>query len=125
MLSTHILAEVTQVCDGVVIINEGRLMASGSLTELTASMSRNDGVVVRLRRGGKEAAEAFASIPGVETASVTGTEEVRVEWPRGRDFRDRVVGLTVDKGFGLVEMRPAGMNIEDLYLKVVAGGLEQ
>ncbi len=125
MLSTHILAEVTQVCDGVVIINEGRLMAAGSLSELTASLSRNDGVVVKLRRGGKEAAEAFASIPGVESAAVSGSEEVRVEWPRGRDFRDQVVGLTVNKGFGLVEMRPAGMNIEDLYLKVVTGGLEQ
>ncbi len=38
ILSTHILAEVTQTCDGVVIINEGRLMASGSLEELTASV---------------------------------------------------------------------------------------
>ena len=34
LLSTHILPEVTQVCDGVIIINEGRLMASGSLADL-------------------------------------------------------------------------------------------
>ena len=43
ILSTHILAEVTQTCDGVVIINEGRLMASGSLEELTASFRKKDG----------------------------------------------------------------------------------
>jgi ABC-2 type transport system ATP-binding protein len=125
MLSTHILAEVTQVCDGAVIINEGRLMAAGSLTDLTATSSRNDGVVVRLRRGGKEAAQAYASIAGVLSATVAGAEEVRVEWPRGRDFRDQVVGLTVDRGFGLVEMRSAGMNIEDLYLEAITGGIVQ
>jgi ABC-2 type transport system ATP-binding protein len=41
MLSTHILAEVTQTCDGVVIINEGQLKASGSLEELRASLEDN------------------------------------------------------------------------------------
>ena len=65
MLSTHILAEVTQTCDGVVIINEGRLMASGSLEDLTASYSRTDGVFLRLRDGGEEAAALFRGLPGV------------------------------------------------------------
>ncbi len=125
MLSTHILAEVTQVCDGVVIINRGRLMASGSLEELTASVNKKDGVIVKVRRGGREAAEALAGIPGVDAASSIGPDEIRVEWPQGRDLRDQVVGLVVAKELGLVEMRPAGMNIEDLYLKVISGGLEQ
>lgn len=51
LLSTHILAEVTQTCDGVVIINEGVLMASGLLEDLTASFREKEGVVVRLRKG--------------------------------------------------------------------------
>ncbi|MBE0711740.1 MAG: ABC transporter ATP-binding protein, partial [Candidatus Aminicenantes bacterium] len=56
LLSTHILPEVTQVCDGVVIINQGRLMASGSLEDLAASFERNDGVILKLRRAGAEEA---------------------------------------------------------------------
>lgn len=122
MLSTHILAEVTQTCDGVVIINEGRLMASGSLVDLTASYSRTEGVALRLRAGGEEAAAAFRALPGVSAAS-PADGGVRVEWERGRDLRDEVVRLAVDRGLGLLEMRSLAMDIEDLYLKIVSGGL--
>jgi len=124
MLSTHILAEATQVCDGVVIINDGQLMASGSLEELTASVRQNEGVTVKLRRGGEPAAEAARRIPGVGNVSVDGNE-VRIEWGAGRDLRDEVVRLAVDRSLGLLEMRPLAMNIEDLYLRIVSGGTEQ
>jgi ABC-2 type transport system ATP-binding protein len=128
LLSTHILAEVTQTCDGVVIINEGRLMASGSLADLTASYSRRNGVFLRLRDGGEEAAALFRALPGVASAVVVaegGNDDdgVRVEWERDRDCRDLVVRLAVDKGLGLREMKSLAMNIEDLYLKIVTGGL--
>ncbi|HEX2694773.1 MAG TPA: ABC transporter ATP-binding protein, partial [Acidobacteriota bacterium] len=128
LLSTHILAEVTQTCDGVVIINEGRLMASGSLADLTASYSRMDGVFLRLRDGGEEAAALFRALPGVASAVVVAAasgddDGVRVEWELGRDCRDDVARLVVDKGLGLREMRSLAMDIEDLYLKIVSGGL--
>jgi len=123
LLSTHILPEVTQICDGVVIINQGRLMASGSLADLAASFAKNDGVLVRLRRGGADEAALFRGLPGVEKAAVEG-DEIRVEWGRGRDLRDDVARLVLDKGLGLKEMRSVA-GIEDLYMKIVAGGLEQ
>ena len=122
LLSTHILPEVTQICDGVVIINQGRLMASGSLEDLAVSFAKNDGVLIRLRRTGPEEAALFRSIPGVEKASVEG-DEIRVEWGRGRDLRDDVARLVLDKSLGLKEMRSVA-GIEDLYMKIVAGGLE-
>jgi ABC-2 type transport system ATP-binding protein len=123
LLSTHILPEVTQVCDGVVIINEGRLMASGSLEDLAASFERKDGVILKLRRGGAEEAALLRAIPGVEKVAVEGNE-LRVEWGRGRDLRDDVARLALDKGLGIQEMRSVA-SIEDLYMKVVSGGLEQ
>ncbi len=123
LLSTHILPEVTQVCDGVVIINEGRLMASGSLADLAASYEQTDGIVLRLRRCGAEEAALFRAVPGVVQAAVEGGE-IRVEWGRGRDLRDDVARLALDKGLGLVEMRSVA-GIEDLYMKIVSGGLEQ
>ena len=127
MLSTHILPEVTQVCDGAVIINEGRLMASGSLAELTASLQEKDkkgGVVLKIRRDSREAAKAFLEIPGVESAAAEGSE-IRVEWSPGRDLREEAARLAVEKGFGLLEMKPLAMNIEDLYMKIVSGGRGQ
>ncbi len=123
MLSTHILAEVTQTCDGVVIINEGRLMASGSLEELTASVNRSEGVALRLRHNGRPAADLFRGLPGVQSSEAVG-DEIRVEWARGNDPRDAIARAVVEKSLGLLEMRPLGMNIEDLYLKIVSGGME-
>jgi ABC-2 type transport system ATP-binding protein len=123
LLSTHILPEVTQVCDGVVIIDQGRLMASGSLDELAASFEKGDGVLLRLRRCGAEEAALFRGLPGVDKVSVEG-DELRIEWARGRDLRDDVARLALDNGLGIREMRSVA-GIEDLYMKVVSGGLEQ
>jgi ABC-2 type transport system ATP-binding protein len=125
ILSTHILQEVTQTCDGAVIINEGRLMASGSLEGLTASFKDRDGVVLKLRRGSAEAAAQLKKIPGVERVERAGNE-YRLEWTKGRqDLRDDITRVIVDKDLGLLEMRPAALNIEDLYLKIVSGGSVQ
>jgi len=124
ILSTHILAEVTQTCDGVVIINEGRLMASGSLEELTASFREKDRVILRLRRGHEDAMSALKTIPGVEKVS-RHDGELAVEWNPGKDLRESVSRMAVEKDWGLLEMRTAAMNIEDLYLRVVSGGGEQ
>jgi len=123
ILSTHILAEVTQTCDGVVIINEGRLMASGSLEELTASFREKERVILKLRRGHEDAVSTLKTIPGVEKVS-RHNGELSVEWNPGQDLREAVSRLAVEKEWGLLEMRTAAMNIEDLYLRVVSGGGE-
>lgn len=124
ILSTHILPEVTQTCDGVAIINEGRLMASGSLEELTASFRKNIGVILKLRRGHEEALGALKELPGVVTAT-RHDGELAVEWSPDKDLREAVAKLVVEKGWGLLEMRTESMNIEDLYRRIVSGGIEQ
>jgi ABC-2 type transport system ATP-binding protein len=124
LLSTHILAEVTQICDGVVIINEGNLMASGSLEELTASFKEKEGVIIKLKKGGKDALSLLQKIHGVDKVSRTD-DEFKIEWTKGKDLRDEITKLIVDQELGLSEMRPLAMNIEDLYLKVISGGAEQ
>ena len=121
ILSTHILAEVTQTCDGVVIINEGRLMASGSLEELTASFHKKDGAVVKVRKDIQAAAAEIRKIEGVEKAN-REDGDIKVEWPKGLDLREAISRLVVEKQFGLLELRPMAMNIEDLYLRIVSGG---
>lgn len=124
MLSTHILAEMTQTCDGVVIINEGLLMASGSLEELTASFSQNEGIFLKLKKGGEETSLLLKSIPGVDQVA-REDDGFTLEWARGKDIRDDITKFIVEKGLGLVEMRPLAVNIEDLYLRVISGGVEQ
>ncbi|MFO7865887.1 MAG: ABC transporter ATP-binding protein [Candidatus Aminicenantes bacterium] len=125
ILSTHILAEVTQTCDGVIIINEGRLMRSGSLNELTASFSKGkDGVLLKLRQTGSGVQSLLKNIPGVKNISLQD-DGIKIEWSTGQDLRDRLVHLIAEKNLGLMEMRPLAMNIEDLYLRAVSGGVQQ
>ena len=124
ILSTHILAEVTQTCDGVVIINEGKLMASGSLEELSASLQEKEGIFIRLKEGGKEKVEHFQNIPGVDRVSMRD-DGFRIEWTRGTDIRDHITRYIVERNWGLREMRPLAMDIEELYLRVITGGTEQ
>jgi ABC-2 type transport system ATP-binding protein len=124
ILSTHILAEVTQTCDGVVIINEGKLMASGSLDVLSASYEKKEGTFVKLRKEAVETIPILKNIPGVE--NIRQEEDgLKIEWIKGKDIQDQITKIIVEKEMGLVEMRPLGMNIEDLYLKVISGGMEQ
>ncbi|MGD8536199.1 MAG: ABC transporter ATP-binding protein [Candidatus Aminicenantes bacterium] len=124
LLSTHILAEMTQTCDGAVIINEGNLMASGSLEELTTSFKEKEGVVIKLRQHGKEIASLLGKIPGVAKISQE-VNEFTIEWGKGKDLRDEITKLVVEKELGLIEMRPLAMNVEELYLSAISGGVRQ
>jgi ABC-2 type transport system ATP-binding protein len=120
ILSTHILPEVTQTCDGVVIVSEGRLKASSSLDELSAVFGELDGVILKLRQGHDEAVAQLGRIPGVAKISRQNGEIV-VEWSRTKDLREEVSAAVVQKGWGLLEMRSV-MNLEELYLRIVSGG---
>jgi len=120
MLSTHILPEVTQTCDGVVIINRGQLMASGSLEELTASFRKKDGVVLKLRRAGDEVVAALKKLSGVDGVS-RENGDLKVEWSPEKDLREMVARLAVNQEWGLLEMRALATNIEDVYLRIVGG----
>lgn len=124
MISTHILAEVTQVCDGAVIINEGKLMASGSLDELTASFKKREGVNLRLKNESPEAASLLKSIPGVASVA-SGDNGFTIEWAKDKDLRDEIIKIVAAHNLGIIEMRPLTMSIEDLYLKIISGGTEQ
>lgn len=124
MLSTHILAEVTQVCDGVVIISDGQLKASGSLEELTSSLAERDGVVIRLKRAGEDMIPLLRNIPGVEDVSQQ-EDGIKIEWGTDKDIREVIARYVLDNHLGLIEMKSLGMNIEDLYLKVISGGAVQ
>ena len=99
-------------------------MASDSLEELTASFKEKEGVIIRLRKGEKETSPLLKNIPGVDKVS-RKEDEFTIEWTKGKDLKDQITKLIVDRELGLIEMRPLAMNIEELYLKVISGGVGQ
>ncbi|MGQ9619268.1 MAG: ABC transporter ATP-binding protein [Candidatus Aminicenantia bacterium] len=119
ILSTHILAEVTQVCDGVVIINEGKIVANGYLEELTSSYAEKEGVFLRLRNFGPAEKLYFENIDGV-TSVYEANGGVNVEWKRGLDLAEKIAKTAIEKGMGLIEMRSLIPDIETIYLKAIS-----
>jgi len=124
LLSTHILAEVTQICDGVAILNKGKLVTSGTLKELTSSFKEQERALVKLKITGKAIINLIQGLPGVKKINAS-PDGLLVDWHPGQDPRDDIARLIGENKLGLIEIRPLTMNLEDLYLKAISGGVEQ
>ncbi len=123
ILSTHILAEVTMTCSRVLIINEGRIAADETLEALAARGSRTRQVAVRLARA-KDGVEAeFRAITGV--TSVTRSDgkpgAYIIEIDGDRDPSEEIAARAVGQGWGLVEMRPITLSLEEIFIRIIRG----
>lgn len=124
ILSTHILPEVSMTCDKIVIINNGRIAGEGSPESLMAQL--REGEALRALIGGEaQAVEAvLREIDGVvdithESGPDGNTERVyTITTKPGTDVRDTVARTIVNRGFGLRELRPLDMSLEDIYLRL-------
>jgi ABC-2 type transport system ATP-binding protein len=125
ILSTHILPEVSMVCGGVVIINRGRIVASGPLDRLMDELSPVARVQVQVQGPADlvgASLRALAGVRRVETrGAADGTATFVVETDRARDVRADVVQLVTQQRWGLLELRSLALSLEDLFIRVVAG----
>jgi ABC-2 type transport system ATP-binding protein len=122
VLSTHILPEVSQTCQRVVIINKGRVVAVDTPDNLTARLKGAETMYVQVDAAGADAGQALASIPGVtrvaasEQRGAAGGYEIESE--RGLDVRREIARAVVTRGWGLLELRPMRMSLEEIFLQV-------
>jgi ABC-2 type transport system ATP-binding protein len=125
ILSTHILPEVSMVCDGIIIINHGRIVAQGTESELVQQVFPTARVEVRVARASGDVAEALRAVAGVVTveplASRDGAAGFVVESEHGRDVRGELVRLVTGRGWELQELHQVGMSLEEVFIRVVAG----
>jgi ABC-2 type transport system ATP-binding protein len=125
ILSTHILPEVSMVCNSVVIINKGTIVAQGPIDLLVEQFFPSSRVEVELAKSDPAAREAMRGIPGVvavtEMSSDGGGSRYVVESARARDVRAEIFQLAADKHWSLRELRRVGMTLEEVFMRVVAG----
>jgi ABC-2 type transport system ATP-binding protein len=120
ILSTHILPEATAVCDRVIVINEGAVVAVDTYEQLAARLRNSDKTLVRAARPAANLAARLAAIAGVRHVSAGAAPgELLVESDLGTDVREHVARAVVEAGCGLVELRPLSMTLEDVFLKLV------
>jgi len=124
ILSTHILPEVQAVCDRVVIINDGRVVAVDTPEALMARLKQKEEVRIEVRGPAEEVKSALSGVPGV--LNVTELEArgevcvLSVEAEPDRDVREAAAALVVKRGWGLRELSPVAMSLEDVYIKLTA-----
>ena len=122
VLSTHILPEVSQTCQRVVIINKGRVVAVDTPDNLTARLQGAETMYVHVDAPAEDATAALMAIPGVarvaasDQRGVSGSFEVESE--RGTDIRREIARTIVTRGWGLLELRPMRMSLEEIFLQV-------
>lgn len=118
LFSTHILSEAEQVCDNVVIINQGHIIAQGSPTELRSQLERGGRVLVRLDVAPELALPTMLEVPGVATAEIAMDGIVATPNDARTDPRPEIARAVVNKGWKLMELRPLAVNLEEIFLEL-------
>lgn len=124
VLSTHILAEVQAVCERVIIINKGRIIANERTEDLTKTIE--DGYRYRIKICGpqKEVEAALGAVRGVKKVVSTGEREADsyayvVESDRGVDARKPIFNLCAQKAWPIIGLTPSGTDLESIFIRLV------
>jgi ABC-2 type transport system ATP-binding protein len=122
ILSTHILPEVSQTCQRVVIINRGKVVAVDTPDNLTSRLQGSETMYLQVDAQGADVASVLQRVPGVTRVSVADNKQhvvgYEVDSEAGRDVRRELAGAIVGRGWGLLEMRPMRMSLEEIFLHV-------
>lgn len=123
LLSTHILPEVAMTCERVIIIDYGRIIAEDTAEGLTRRLQGSHETRARIagpRQAVLETLRTISDVDDVREETVTdGIVTVVVRSARGDEARRALAAAVVARGWGLLEVRPLPMTLEDLFVRLV------
>ncbi len=128
ILSSHILSEVSAVCDRVMIINKGRIVATDT-TEGLSGKADNSAQIITVKGNGADICQSLKEWAYIENAVIEsdnkdGTYNIRVEGEKGFDIREIIGKALAEKNIPLLMLRPVALNLEEAFLKVINGEIE-
>jgi len=118
LLSTHILPEAQQICDRVLIINKGSIVAEDTPENLQSRLVGSQRVVLRVRGDSDGLTARIAKIKGVRDVEGKPDGSIEFEFAAGQDIRPQVAKSLIQGGYDLLEMRPIGMSLEEIFLEL-------
>lgn len=125
ILSTHILPEVSMICDRVLIINQGRVIASGTTDELESGLRERHEIMVTLGPPADKASviKLLEEIKDIERIHIAeeknGVLTLSLGTAKGRDVRSEISRLFVSQNIPLLEMRSGHLSLEEIFMKLV------
>lgn len=122
LFSSHILTEVEQVCDRVVIINEGKLVAQGTASELGQQFHPQRQLYIELDGGNDEAyQQLLKQIDMIEKVEPKGRGYV-LYVPSDENIQKPITRTIANSDFTLIEMRQLDVSLEDVFLDIISKG---
>jgi ABC-2 type transport system ATP-binding protein len=118
ILSTHILPEASQTCSRVLIINNGKIVAEDTPARLSARVRGAEHVHLQVAQPAPNAVQELEKIQGVLSAQAVSDGVYEIETNLGSDRRADIAVLAVQRGWGLLELRPVSLSLEDVFLKL-------
>lgn len=118
LLSTHILPEAQQICDRVLIINNGHIVAEDTPEQLQARLTGSQRVLVQIRGDSKDVLPIVENIPGVIRVQVRNQDSIEFESLPGKDVRPEVARTLIQRGFDLLQMQNINLSLEEIFLKL-------
>ena len=124
ILSTHILPEVQAVCDRIVIINKGRIVANEKTMEISRAVEGAGKLSIKICGPEREVVSALRAISGISTVEALGARDADsityyVESTKGLDVRKVIFRVMAQNGWPIIGMESMGVNLEDIFLSVV------
>ena len=118
LFSTHILTEAQQICDRVLIINKGKIVAEDTPENLQSRLVGAQRVVLRVRGDSDDLPAKIKKIKGIRDVEGKADGSVEFEFSAGQDVRPQVAKAVIQGGYDLLEMRPVGMSLEEIFLEL-------
>ena len=118
ILSSHILPEITQICKRVIIINEGEIAAVDSLGGLAASLRKSDRLSLTVRNSENNVVEKLNGLDQVISATNDEGNQYLIECALSSNLQDEIAKLALENNWGIVELKPVSMTLEDIFLKL-------
>ena len=124
ILSTHILQEVQAVCDRIVIINKGKIVADEKTENISRAVENNRRFNVKICGPQREVLAMLKSKPGIAYAEVLAERDgdaytYTIESEYGMDIRKNLFFTLAEKGWAMIGMEALGMSLEDIFITVV------
>ncbi|MBD3265294.1 ATP-binding cassette domain-containing protein [bacterium] len=130
ILSTHILPEVSMICERVLIIHEGRIVASDAVGELSKRMAKSRQIRVLLKAPAEEINSTFSEMQGIQTIETTELPEednlcqVSLQTDAEKELRPDIANRITSAGWPLYEIRSMEPTLEDIFVEIIAGKKE-
>ena len=123
IISSHIMQEIQAVCDKVIIINHGRIIAIDTPEALSQRIMRNNKLELRIKGPRAEIVNSLKEIEGITSVDITrireeGSIDIQVETEDEVDVREQVFEMCSEKHFPILLMSVSEMTLEDIFLQI-------